>query len=164
MERILPILILAMLSSQPTVAARRQVRDTRDARATLRGVKEFAVVVDLNPELEKTGLDKDQLQTDVELRLRKAGIRVVSSGKAFLAINVNEFSGPDQTGLYVFSVKAEFIQPVNLVRNPDFSIFAGTWSLSLDSLAGIARVEGGVRSHAADLVDRFTNAYLAENR
>ncbi len=164
MKQILPILFLVVLSSQPTTATVRQAGDTQDARATLRGLDEFAVVVDLNLELEETGLNKNQLQTDVELRLRRDGIRVTSSGMAFLAINVNGFAGPDQTGLYVFSVTAQVIQPVSLVRDSDITIFAGTWSLSLTGLAGSARVEGGVRNYVADLVDSFINAYLAENR
>jgi len=130
----------------------------------LRGLKEFAVVVDLSPELEKTGLRKEQLQTDVELRLRKAGIRVASAGKTFFSVVVNGFAGPDQTGLHAYSVKAALIQPVSLDRNPDISIYAVTWSLSVVGLAGKNRVEGGVRSEVADLVDRFSNSYLSENR
>ena len=45
---------------------------------TLRGVKAFRVVIeDLDPEAEQAGLSKSTIKTDVELRLRKAGIRII---------------------------------------------------------------------------------------
>ena len=45
----------------------------------LRGLKAVYVsVADIIPEVEHLGLTKDQIKTDVQLRLRKAGIRVLT--------------------------------------------------------------------------------------
>jgi hypothetical protein len=53
--------------------------DTEDTRATLRGVEGVLVVVeDLGDDVEQAGLTRQQLQTDVELRVRQAGIRVLT--------------------------------------------------------------------------------------
>src|SRR5437879_13447851 len=54
-------------------------RDTEYTRATLRGLEGVWVVVEgLGPDVEQAGLTKQQLQTDVELWLRKAGIPVLT--------------------------------------------------------------------------------------
>ncbi len=55
---------------------------------SLAGVREMNVVVEeLNSELK--GLTKNQIQTDVELRLRRVGIRVDKNSIPFLYINLN---------------------------------------------------------------------------
>ena len=52
--------------------------DSEQSRASMRGIEGVGVVVEsLDPEVERAGLTKHQLQTDVELQLRKAGIRVL---------------------------------------------------------------------------------------
>ncbi len=46
-------------------------------RASLKGVKAVSVVVEhLAPDVEKAGITSSQVQTDVELRLRQAGLPV----------------------------------------------------------------------------------------
>ena len=53
--------------------------DTEATRATLQGLKGVHVVVeDLDPDVERDGLTQKQFRTDVELRLRKGGIRVLT--------------------------------------------------------------------------------------
>ena len=69
----LPIVLLLALCSLGFA------QDTRDTDV-LRGLAGVAVTVnDLPKEAEQDGLLKAQLQTDVELRLRKAGIMVVTA-------------------------------------------------------------------------------------
>jgi hypothetical protein len=50
-----------------------------DQAATLKGIQEIAVVVDVNKVFLSNGLTAEQLETDIELRLRKAGIAVVDA-------------------------------------------------------------------------------------
>ena len=53
--------------------------DNESTRATLRGLPGMAVLIEnLAPEVERAGFTRRQLQTDVELRLRQAGIRVLT--------------------------------------------------------------------------------------
>src|SRR4030042_2259715 len=50
------------------------------ADKALRGIKGLLVVVEkINPEIEKDGLTENQNQTDVELKLRMAGLNVLTS-------------------------------------------------------------------------------------
>jgi hypothetical protein len=64
--------------------------DSELSRKTLKGLTTLDVVIEeLTPEAERDGVTKSQLQTDVELRLREAGLRVVSDGAASLYVNVS---------------------------------------------------------------------------
>jgi len=132
---------------------------------TLRGLKG---VGGLRPEIERSGLSKTQIQTDVELKLRMAGIEVFSeeeyldvSGRPRLYVSVNGFKAED-TRDYVFSVSVGLIQDVYLVRTvPDFTEYgAVTWS---HSIVGISPKLGTIRTGVKDMVDRFISAYLSVN-
>src|SRR5207249_4173290 len=71
--------------------------DSEADRATLRGVEGVDVLVEaLKPEVERAGVTRQQLKIDVELQLRKAGIRVFTEeerlrtpGAALLSIEVH---------------------------------------------------------------------------
>ena len=53
-------------------------------RRSLKGIKGIFVFVEKLPnEVEKAGLRKDQINTDVELKLRMEGIKVVSEQELF---------------------------------------------------------------------------------
>src|SRR2546429_6513667 len=91
--------------------------DREGTRATLRGVEGVRVVIeDLGPEVERAGLTKQQLQTDVELRLRQASIRILTTkeerfgtpGAPYLYINVNVML--DSVGLAIFGIHVELCQ------------------------------------------------------
>src|SRR5437867_2429316 len=78
-------------------ATRSWAQDDELARATLRRLQGVEVIIEhLRPEIEQAGLTGQQLQTDVELRLRHGGIRVLTQAERFripgepsLYINVN---------------------------------------------------------------------------
>ena len=56
--------------------------DTTEERATLCGIKTIDVVVEeLRTDEIRDGLTKDQIRTDVELRLKKAGVAVDSRSR-----------------------------------------------------------------------------------
>ena len=139
--------------------------DSPEERATLKGIKAIVVAVDVNPEAEPHGLSKDQIQTDVELRLRKAGIKVVSllseGGSSFLSVAVAMVKSSDGS-VYAYSIQLAFNQLTVLMRDPRVPAVATTWSTSYVGLAGFYRVRE-VRNILADQVDRFINAYLEQN-
>jgi hypothetical protein len=79
----------------------------------------------LNPAIEGKGLTVEQLQTDVELKLRLAGIRVASSNLSsnvklpfgFLSVQVGVILGTNgvkETGRYAFALNIFFISPSGL--------------------------------------------------
>ncbi len=103
-------------------------------KLTLKGLKGVDVIVEgLNPDIEKDGLHKSSIQTDVELKLRMAGIKVLTeeeslkeSGMPYLYVNVN--SGKIKTGFYVYSILVELKQAVFLSRDVNILCMGSTWS------------------------------------
>jgi hypothetical protein len=54
--------------------------DDEDTRTTLRRLSGIRVLIEsLEPDMERAGLSQQQLQTDVELQLRHAGLRVLTT-------------------------------------------------------------------------------------
>jgi hypothetical protein len=110
---------------------------------SLKGIKELAVVVaSIDPEAEKEGLTKQQIQTDVELKLRMEGIKVAKhSGAPYLFIQIT----------------AAFMDPVN----------SYVYNISLDALAigviGRRKMVNFVRDHLKGELDRFINDYFSVN-
>lgn len=149
-------------------AANGLANDERSDRQTLRGITSVAVVVeDLPSEAVKDGLTRDQLQTDVEINLRKAGITILESSgihhTPFLYVNAHLIKGSGPSAqLYVFDCQVQLVQPVRIVSNGAYDL-APTWSDEITGGTGASDMRTYIRSHIADLVDKFINAYLSVN-
>ena len=144
----------------------------RDSLKDLPGV---AVMVErFRTEAEQAGFDRRTFQTDVELKLRMTGIRVLETedhGSPLLYLNVNAMhSEPNRRAPY--SISLELIQDVVLQRQtpstPEDSsedvlekrtTFATTWSSEVLGLGTVANA----RDASKDLVDTFANDWLAVN-
>jgi ribosomal protein S8 len=139
-----------------------------DERDTLKGLQGVYVLVEnLKPEVEKYGLTRQQLQTDVELRLRQNGIRVLSKqeqfstpGMPYLYVNVNTM--PDINGLVPLGILLELKQNVFLARDTTKLCIASTWNGSTTGSVGSKKIET-IRDSVKDSVDIFINDYLAAN-
>jgi hypothetical protein len=142
-------------------------------RETLRGLGGIQVVIEhLKPNAERAGLTRKQVQTDVELRLRKAGIRVLTEqerlatpGMPYLYININSSQGQAPLAdVVAFSVSIALQQNALLVRNTAITAMgASTWSRQF--LVGVHRESvRQIRDYVGDLVDAFINDYLSVNR
>jgi hypothetical protein len=160
-------LALALLVAASAAAA----QDTESRQQSLKGLKEIKVLVeDLDAEPERDGLNKTAIQTDVELKLRQAAIRVLTRaesletpGAPYLYINVHPMLST--TGkLYVWSITVELRQSVRLERDPNIRVFyATTWSAAR-VLGIVPRADlRTVREDIKDPVDEFINVYLAVN-
>src|SRR5437879_10829863 len=58
--------------------------DSQHTRKTLAGVKGVGVAVEpIKEDAERDGLGRDQVNTDVELKLRQAGVTVLTQEKAW---------------------------------------------------------------------------------
>ncbi len=145
--------------------------DEEDNRKTLAGLHGIWVVVeDLNQQAQQDGLDENQIHTDVELKLRQAGITVLTkeewsathpAGLPYLYVNVQAFK--QREGLYAFNVIVELDQSVRLVRNPSVRASVATWRATPVLGTTGERDLGSVRERVRDLTDQFINAYLAAN-
>lgn len=138
--------------------------------ATLQGLNSIGVLVEKLPsEVEKGGLIRNQLQSEVELKLRNAGIRVLTReecshtpGEPYLYINININITKTESEIYPYNIDAMFIQKVSLLRNPKKISYAVTWSTG-----GIGSIHkqllSQLRDSVNDIVDIFIKNYLNEN-
>jgi hypothetical protein len=157
------LLFFALLS--PTFAI-----DSKSNRATLRGLGGVAVLVENLPlEVEKDGLVKSKLQTEAELKLKMAGIKVLTReeslktpGEPCLYINININIAKTESDVYPYSIDALFIQKVYLVRDPKQTAYAVTWSTG--GVGSITKpIVSQLQNNVEDILDLFIKAYLSEN-
>jgi Cdc6-like AAA superfamily ATPase len=139
-------------------------------RATFRGLKGVGVLVEkLPPEVEQEGLKRDQLQMEVESKLRTAGIKVLTKeeafntpGEPFLYININVNIAKTESDIYPYSIDLLLIQKVSLLRDPKLTSYAITWSTGGVGSIG-KQILSQLRENVEAMVDVFIKTYLAEN-
>ena len=146
--------------------------DDEYARATLRGLGGVGVLVaDLRSDLEHAGLPRQQLQTDIEVRLRQAGIRVLAPEERplvprapYLYVSVVASLASDTVqALIVYGIQVEVRQNVVLDTTPALVYDATTWSTPL-YVGSVGRVNmSQIRETVSEQVDPFINAYLSVN-
>ena len=158
--RVLFCLVLAFYVTGGMMVASAQ--DTPDERETLKGLKGVRVVVeDLKPEVEQAGLTKASIQTDVELKLRLAGIPILTDSDApFLLVDPQILRG--SSGIWSFCIKVELGQKVFLSRAPAIGLLASTWSVGSFGHVSEDTVRT-LRDPIKDKVDQFINAYSSVN-
>ena len=139
-------------------------------RATLRGLKGVGVLVEKLPaEVEKEGLDRNELQRAVESKLQSAGIRLLTKeeslkapGEPYLYININVNIAKTEADIYPYSIDLLLIQKVSLLRDPKLTSYAITWSTGGVGSIG-KQILSQLRESVEAMVDVFIKAYLAEN-
>lgn len=165
MHRAKCALLLALLLALPAVA----LADSDRQRATLAGLRGVQVLIEsLDPDAERDGLSKTQLQADVELKLRLAGIKVLIQEQSFrtpgspcLYVSVQAI---ELVPMYAVRVEVSLRQNILLERNPSImALGVATWETK-----GLAKFTGRImdqetRKDVADKVDQFINAYLSVN-
>lgn len=139
---------------------------------TLKDLPGVRVVVErFRSAAEDAGFDKQTFQTDVELKLRMAGIKAVEgTDLPLLYLNVNTLHRESNRNA-AYSVSLELLQFVllesQLRSDPEKSsealatstTMATTWSTGSLGLGSVADVRASVR----DQVDMFINDWLAVN-
>ena len=143
---------------------------TADKRDTLRGLREVSVLVEFLPDdVEREGLSREHLTHDIEVRLRQAGLHVLtiseianSPGSPYLYVAIYPVTGPS-VNVNAYAIGLTLKQLVQLSRNPTTELFATTWegpappsSLSAPRLLDI-------RSRISAVLERFIIDYLAVN-
>jgi hypothetical protein len=144
--------------------------DSEPNRQTLRGLQGVKVLIeDLGSDIERLGLIKSQLQTDVEATLRKAGIKVLTQeecyktpGEPYLYLNININTGKLGDDKYSYSIDIGVIQNVLLQRDPRMKSYSVTWSTG-----GVGVIEkefvGRLRESVDELVKIFVKAFFSVN-
>ena len=162
--RVLILLVLALY--WPTVG----FSFTADKRDTLRGLREISVLIEYLPDdLEREGLNREQLRRDIEVRLRQAGLHVLTlsevanlPGAPYLYVAVYPIIGPS-VNVNAYAVALTLKQLVQLSRNPTTELFATTWEgpLHFSSLSDSKVFD--IRSRIFDAVGRFIVDYRDVN-
>jgi len=134
--------------------------------AGLTGMKVFVEAVD--PEAERDGLTRAQLQTDVELRLRKAGIKVFTDPEWQVAPQGSPVLGVQVTLMkhrifpqYVYHIDVAVYQAAYLALDGSLATATVWKSGSIGTVS--VDVLRNMRSIVADYIDEFINDFLAAN-
>ncbi len=131
--------------------------------SSLKGISALFVDVEYLPVSAKPlGLTKETIQTDVELKLRLAGMRVVALGEGvklpgspYLYVNVN-LTADARAG----SVNIDLEQDALLQRNGEFATAVTTWHTGALMTNPTAQ---DIRAEVKDVVDKFLNDWLSVN-
>lgn len=113
-----------------------------------------------------SGLTREQLQRDVEVKLQRASIGILSQeqwlktqGRPVLYININ--THPEGANI-AYSIRVEVRQIVFTDSSPAVKTLAGTWGIDMTGIARQGKLDI-VRQDLLGMVDKFTEAYWAVN-
>ncbi len=141
--------------------------DTEFTRKGLRGLKGVYVSMkNLSPDAIEFGITKDQIQTDVELRLRLAGIKVLTKEEMIKTLGEPCFyweiiAKKTYLERFIFTIMIYLYQDVIVKQN----LLEGqgiTW-LNLQVISAGKKDLHYVRNCVKDMVGEFVNDYLAAN-
>jgi len=131
--------------------------------ASLKGITAVSVVVEGLPEGAKVlGLTEETIQTDVELKLRLAGMQVVAPkegikllGGPFVYVRVGIADNHNAACIDVFLAQNAVLERNNQSAPGVITWFAGTLVTGPTAQ--------GIRDRIKDSVDEFLNAWLSVN-
>jgi hypothetical protein len=137
-----------------------------EQKQVLRGLERVHVVIKrLKPEIELDGLYRSTLQSDVELTLQMAGMKVLSEeeslqtpGTPDLCLKVNALKCSSG---YLYNVGLSLEEKVTLVRR---SIQISATTLRIWEQLGVAPRLSDIRDAVKDLLEEFVKGWLAANQ
>lgn len=138
---------------------------TKETLLDLQGV--FVIVETVKPDAEADGLNVAELQRQVESKLSRAGIKVLTHdewrstpGRPWLYVSVNTIKF---LASYFFSLDVQLKQEVNLSRSGSISTSASTWELGSLGMTVVSDLPTRIQ-HAVDgYVQRFIEDYAEAN-
>lgn len=113
-----------------------------------------------------SGLTREQLQRDVEIKLQRANIGILSQeqwlktqGRPVLYININTHV---EGANIAYSISVEVRQVVFTDSSPAVKTLAGTWGVNMTGIVKQGKLDI-VRHDLMSMIDQFTGAYWAVN-
>jgi len=145
--------VLAVFLISTLNASRAFGQESLDAN-TLKGISEVQVAIgDLSDSAQALGLEEENIQTDIEVQLRRAGLRVSSTPVgAFIYVSVSVVGKAS-------AIRVELNQSARLLLSGEVWTVT-TWSKDYLEANSTAEL---VRSHFKDIVDAFLNDWLSVN-
>jgi hypothetical protein len=167
--KIVAVFVLLVVSVVPVHAF-----DADVSRETLKGLTGFYVLIEeLNPNIakyanvQKNNISTQQLKSQVENRLQKAGIRVLSWDEMmktserpilYVCVNTHEY----EKFWYAYDIRVEVQQLVTLMSRPGKTISGATWSVNMTGVMNIGQLQT-LYDNLGVLLDRFIQAYKKVN-
>jgi len=142
---------------------------------SLHGLEGVEVLVEeLKAELENFNLAMVQIQSDVEAKLRIAGIKVLSKEenekiqplrRPYLYIRINSYKAPWKKEVMAFNIEFALKQQVMIHGKQALSekaFYAPTWYMGVVGIVGWKNI-GEIRDSVNHLADKFIRAYSSAN-
>jgi hypothetical protein len=144
-----------------------QLSEKQWSLAEIQSVSVF--VQGLTEGTKKAGLRGKQIQADIEERLKRLGIRIVSkqegarlAGSPVVYVNVSAFKR-ERTPEYVYRAEVGLLQQVTLVRDRQIRIMSITWTKGRLGHCSSRALVKSVRDTVAYLMDGFSKDYKVAN-
>jgi hypothetical protein len=142
--------------------------DSKAARQSLKGLTGFAVIVEDVGSKKTAGVEPDKIKTNVEAKLKAAGIKILSAeeaakaaGDPHLSINLDSVTGKDDT--VSFELTIAVFQSCILARDASMKVPAcNTWSRGKVGRAN-SGIPAFIDQQVASEVDAFLKAYAEVN-
>ncbi len=158
---VFPVILMAMLTGVGGQASDAE-------RNTMKGLAGLGILVaDLPAGMVQAGLTSEMVRADVELQLKKAGIRVYTDEERKKAIGrptvlvIIEWAVWPNKGLFAASIDAELCQEVMTLSNRQ-RVWNTTWATGAMYGGSLTDMEP-VRAKVRDLIDQLAKDYRAVN-
>ncbi len=139
---------------------------TDAAVKTLKGFDSLKVEVEpLAPDLIKAGITAEQIQTDVETKLRQSGLKIKNANDTsvpYVALFVSVNSIDNGVGGFAVSITTSLNQQIVLDRDKNIMSVAGTWE-SRSIVSVIKEKVQAIRDFVSIQIGAFTNAHRRAN-
>jgi hypothetical protein len=141
--------------------------DDNETRKSLKGLNSISVMIFVDGFEDLTDTT---IRTDVELKLRMAGIKVIDEddtkliSDAILYVEVIGYKLPDHP-MYSFGIQVQVRQYGTFKRflgNEELILGVETWSVNTVGYAGEDKMDY-IRDGVKEFIDQFLNAYLSVN-
>jgi len=164
---ILAVISVGMLAFILTASSTEQLTDKQQSLSEIKAL--YVFVQGLTPETDKIGLTREQIESEVESKLKQLDVQVVSeeeglklAGSPVLYVKVTARKR-ERLSAFIFHVEVGLLQKVSLVREPRVQAMSITWNKgSLGYCSGSAFAET-IEGVVADLMEKFGSDYSAAN-
>ncbi len=134
-----------------------------DKKELLREIASFRVfVAALAPEAKKAGLAEEILKTDVEFQFKTAGIEVSDSSNTGIYVKLDTLC-LENSKQFVYNLRIDLLDVVVLIRKPEVSCHASTWSESKTGIISQAKMVETIRKHLINEIDLLIYEYRTVN-
>lgn len=146
--------------------------DEEVTRRTFKGLPGVSVIVeDFQPNIknhvDKAGFSKDNIKTNIETRLKNAGIQVMQQdemlktrSKPVLYVNINTHEY--ERYFFAYDIKLELRQLVAMETDPQIKSLVATWDINLTGAVNLGNLNV-LNKNLNILLDRFIKGYREVN-